>query len=243
MKNIIDEDFFDKPDAYTSNSFETYQTYMSLEQAMEVVELLKEARIPYSLEKPVQLVDSVFTGAMLLPAAVLRIPGNYFNQLNELLENNASDNIASGVYDASHYLYDFNDQELIDVITQVEEWHPNDIILAKIILKNRGIELTDKDISSRRKKHLTELRQPKKGKPSLMIITFVACFIGAFMFTWLILALSFGMGYYYWKDTTIDPEGKKFFTFDAETRNIGISIMVLSVLGLVLGSWFLVTML
>jgi hypothetical protein len=242
MNNIIDEDFFEKSDAYTSTSFETYQTFMSLEQAMEVVELLKEARIPYSLEKPVQLVDSVFTGAMLLPAAVLRIPGNYFSQLNELLENNASNNIASGVYDASHYLYDFSDEELIDVITQVEEWHPNDIILAKIILKNRGINITDSDISQRRKRHLTDLRKPKKGKPVLMIITFAACFIGAFMFTWLILALSLGMGYYYWKDTTIDPEGKKFWTFDTETRYIGILMMVLSVLGLVLGSWFVVAL-
>lgn len=235
MKNIIDEDFFENSTDHAVSTFETYQTYASVEQAKEVITLLKKARIPYSLEKPILQIDPLITGSIMLPAAVLRIPGTCFTQVNEMLEAKATAEMETGNDDNTYYLYEYSDKELLEVVANIDEWHMNDVILAKVILKNRGISLSENEINTLRAKHLTEIRKPKKGKHVWMLITLIACFIAAYLFTFVILVFSLGWGYYYWQDTTVDPEGKKFKTFDQETRNIGIAMMATSVLGFALG--------
>jgi len=63
-----------------------------------------------------------------------------------------------------YYLLSFSDEELIDVIAKSDEWNKFDVELAQKILKEKGKEVTEQQITQIKQQRIEELSKPEEGQ-------------------------------------------------------------------------------
>ena len=117
----------------------TYTKFFTLEDADPLLEILKKEGITYEIEKETNPLDSVYFGNDLSPMFAIKIPRDQFSKLNYILEESAGESIQHA--DEEYYLYDFSNEELNAVITDVEEWNAYDRELAQKILLERNAQI------------------------------------------------------------------------------------------------------
>lgn len=226
--DILDSDFTTAPD----EEFEFYRDFINQAQATDFVTILEENQIPYRLEKSRTLLAEAITGHGLLPYAVLKLRPEDFKKINVILEKRV---LSNPQFIELHYLQQFNARELLDVVKKPDEWTPEDVAVARTILAQRGIPIPEKAAQQFRLKRNQKLRQGKKGNGFWMGIYLLFVLLGGILFNPLFLIAGVGMGWYYWQDKTIDTEGKKFFTFEQNTRLAGRAIFYLGWISLAAG--------
>jgi hypothetical protein len=213
---------------------ELYDKFSDEASARYLVELLKKHRIPYEVEKPKQLMDAIIVGESLNPKVFVNIYPEDFQRVNQLIEDDTLAMIETGKIDLKgHYLQDFSDEELKDVMCKPDEWNFDTTVIARYLLQQRGREYTSEQWAEMRARRFDELRKPKPGSRRWLISLFSMAIFGGFFWHVLSLLIAFPMAYYYWKDTSLDPQGQRYFTFDEKTRNLGRFIFVLTVLAMI----------
>lgn len=237
MQNILDQEM-------TRDEFEFYRAFHTMAQAQDYTALLDQYGILYKLESPSELlIDRAIVGEKLTAEVILKILPRDFSRVNQLIEQMIEEQpVPDG-----HYLLAFTDLELFDILEQPDQWTTEDVALARKILRSRGLEVSPEQLQRMREERYRELRRGRKGQPRWLLI-YLACIVaGLLFFSPLFLLAGLGMGYYYWRDRSTDPEGRRYYTFEAETRRWGklifIGGVVLSVLylGYVLvlgGGWW-----
>lgn len=216
MDDILDNEL-------TRGEFEYYREFHTLEQARDFVHLLEGGNILYKLESPSDLlIDKAIVGEKMTPKAVLKILSRDFPRVNNLIEGL----IESQEIPPDHYLREFSDIELFNVIEYPDEWTVEDVAISRKILAERGLDVSREHIELRKRERYRLMRQGKE-EPSSRIVFYLLCVIlGIALFHPLFLLAGLGMGYYYWKDKSTDPEGLKYFTFESRTRKIGKRIFI-----------------
>lgn len=201
-----------------SVKYEFFRDFFLLEQAEGIVELLKEAKIPFKLDKSETIIDEAIVGNSLTPKIVLRLPKEYFQQANELIKQSL---VLSYEDIDNHYLNQLEQKELEAILKKPDEWSVEDVIAAQQILKSRGVDYSDGEVKYLQEKRLKEIRKGKTESLGVMGISYlIVILISSFFSLYFILA-GLGIAWYYWKDTTIDATGFKFHSFDATTRKLG----------------------
>ena len=177
------------------NTYEFYRDYHNLEEAKSFVSLLKENNILYSLEQAGNLDVSEIVGHGLVPKAVLKIRPEDFKKVNELLsaeiQNSANDDFSD------HYLGQLEIEELKDIFRKPEEWTVEDAAVAQIILKNRGVDISEQEIKELREERLAIIRQGEKASFAGLLVCGVCVLLGLFLhlifilevWEWLIIML------------------------------------------------------
>ncbi len=226
--DILDSDFSTAPDG----EFEFYRDFINETQVADFVRILEAHRIPFRLEKSQTLLAEAITGHGLLPFAVLKLRPEDFKKINAILEKQV---LANPDFIEIHYLQQFDARELLDVVKRPDEWTPEDVAVARIILAQRGIPIPAEDAERFRKKRNEKLRAGKKGNTFWMAAYLLSVVAGGVLFSPLFLIAGVGMGWYYWQDKTIDTEGRKFFTFEPNTRLAGQVIFYLGWVSLAVG--------
>lgn len=230
---ILDQDTLNEND---NQSFETYKTFASREQADDYIELLKQHNIPYSDETPQLHVSSAITGSAILPKVVLKLRPDDFPDVDALIEQQI---LESGKVPEDYYLKELNDNELRAVLEKSDEWSIQDVSMARLILKERGIHISGKEIEDLRENRIREIRQGKKANRSTMLLYFLGIVFGFYFFQllggpiggglWISglamgmipVVAGIGMGFYYTYDKSTDPNGYKYYTFEPTTRKYG----------------------
>jgi len=209
---ILDKNAFnDKQDQV----FETYKTFMSQEQGDEYIELLKRHDIPYSAESSEQILTSAIIGSSgMLPKVVLKLHPRI---------------MASGSVPEDYYLQELDDDELEEVLEKPDEWSIQDVTMAKLILRERGIEIDEEEIQELRRQRIHEIRQGETANRGIMFLWFLAIAVGFWFLGLLAVVGGVGMGYYYGYDKTTDPNGDKYYTFEPTTRKYGRLILLVGV--------------
>lgn len=227
--NILDNEF-------TNTQFAVYDQFHSQKDAKSLIALLKSNNIPHEVEVPRQLVDTVLGGEAHAPKVFVKVYPHDFQRVNHLVESDMLRLIHDGKIDLKkHFLYDYTDDELIDVLSKPDEWNFDTTIIAKHLLQSRGIELDAQKIKGLQEKRLNEIRKPRQGnKGWLVALSMLSVFGCLFLLWWFVgylanLAICFGMSYYFWMDVTTDPNGGKFYTFDRQTRNWGKALFMLTI--------------
>jgi len=126
--------------------FKLFQTLHVKEEILDLNELLNKKGIETKL---VNSSLGITGGAEALGASAvvtyaLHIKEDDFKIANKLLEEEAIKQVDSISKD--HYLYDFTDEELYDILQNQNEWNHLDYALAKKILKERGKEINTEDL-------------------------------------------------------------------------------------------------
>lgn len=228
QNNILD-------DERTNTPFEVYDQFHNQKDAKGLIELLKSNNIPYEVEMPKQLMDTVLGGEAQMPRVFVKVYPNDFQRVNHLVESDMLRLIQEGKINLQkHFLNEYTDEELLDVLSKPDEWNFDTTVIAKQLLQLRGVEITDAQIKVLRETRLSEIRKPRKGNIAWLVALLLLSLFGyLFLLWWFVgylanLAICFGMSYYFWMDVTTDPNGGKFYTFDRRTRNWGKALFILT---------------
>jgi len=218
MQNPLDRGFVPKSEIKQSIGYQTYRSFHSQEEARTFAELLEAHNIPYLLEGSSTVIDKAIVGEGFIPKVFLKILTTDFKKINSIIEENLKDISYTDIND--HYLTQLDDEELKEIFERPDEWSIEDVSIAQLILKQRGITIDKDEIQRSRARRLAEIRQGKKGTPAWMVFYSLGIVLGLFVSLILVIA-GIGMGYYYAYGKSVDPDGKRYFVFDKSTRNYG----------------------
>ena len=199
------------------NEYVAFQSFYSEEEASVLSELFSQAGIDNMIVKGKPIVDELIVGQDMGNKIFLKIKSSDFNKANKILETQITNNISQ--IDSDHYLYSFSNEELFEIISKPDEWSKQDFLLAKRILHERGVSLSEKDVSDMTWKRIVEIGKPEKGSLFWIAIGYILSLGGLFGFF-------FGLAYLNAKK--ILPDGSRVYVYDESTRNHGRNILVIS---------------
>ena len=121
------------------SQFLTHSKFHSQEEANEFISLLQNANIDFEMEREKNVLDKIYIGESLDPMFAVKIAENNFAEANSLLLANAQSQLNN--INPDYYLFNFSNQELIDVVNSKNDWNIFDQALASKILSDRKIEI------------------------------------------------------------------------------------------------------
>lgn len=210
MDDILDNEL-------TKGKYENFREFLSLEEAKDFGHWLDQNQVDYKIERPGYLIDQAIVGKAMIPEAVVKINTRDFKRVNELL----TQEIEQQDIPEEHYLWDFSDRELFQLLQNSDKWNIEDLVIAKKILLQRGYKVPDNRVEDHQKAKYEELRSGKDANPVTIIFYLVTIVLGVIFLHPLLFIAGIGMGWYFWQDMTTDPYGEKFFTFALSTRKAG----------------------
>jgi hypothetical protein len=224
MDDILDEGIFDNKEEniLDKKQFKFYKDFQNLEEAKAFIDLLKANNIDYLASKPEVIIDEAIVGTRLMPKVVVKIRPYDFLTVNKLIETEIGNLEYTDLQD--HYLNQLADAELHEILTRPDEWSVEDVNIAKILLRGRGVDISDEEVQRLREERLQEIRAGKTGNKAVMALYFLGIIIGFFTSFIFILA-GIGMGYYYAFSKSVDLDGRKHFVFEPTTRKYGQFIL------------------
>jgi len=205
------------------SDFSIFKRFSTMAEAQQLIDLLEVNNIKFSLIDNSHDVDITFTGNQSQSEIQLLLQQSDFEKVASLMENAIVKEINEE--DRSHYLFEFTDDELYEILTKKDEWSVYDYVLAQKILAERGKAVSENELETLKAKREEELAQPEEG-PQIQI--FAGYFFG-------VLGGLIGLmiGWYLWKAKKTLPNGDKVPTYTQDQRNHGKTITIISVIAMV----------
>ena len=220
VNRFYEENMADDQEAsLEEEDFSTFEKFHSIELAQETALLLKEHGIEVLLEDISPAVDITFTGNPHEKEVELKIPQVDFERAQTLLEKEVEIGIDN--VDQDHYLFEFTDEELLDIQAKPDEWGEFDLILSRKILASRGKDISDEERDTLREKRLEELSKPEDKQTGWILLGYITSLLGG--------VLGMTIGYILWKQKKTLPNGQKVYTYREEDRNHGKIMLIIGV--------------
>lgn len=204
----------------------TFRKLAHLEEAEALVKIFKSRSIRADYKKIEGDLGGAFQGNMDTFKYEVRILEKSRDKAEEVLEQMAFAELED--VDESHYLYEFSDDDLIDVLVRREEWNEIDYVLSRKILKDRGVKINKEEIEERHSVYIAKISEPKGGQGIWIVIGYAAAITTGF--------LGLLIGYMLSRAKSTLPNGHKVPAYTDTTRKHGkyiffFSIIMLFVLG------------
>lgn len=205
----------------------TFRRFHSAEEAEELVTFLQENAYDAVVEKDATNFDPSFSNNDYENVEYLvKIPSHQFEAAEELMEE--SFGLSLDDIEPSHYIFDFTDQELLDILKKQDEWSSTDRGLAKELLAKRGKTVTKAELDEWKKKRLTELSKPVKLDTSLMIMGYLMAIAGS--------VVGIAIGIYIKRHKKILPDGNQVYVYSEEDRAHGNYMIALAIITAIIGA-------
>lgn len=201
-----------------STVLSTYRKFIYKDDALELIKILEENHIPYELANNSSQLDSSFGGDINTKQFELKIQKEDFEEVEKLEEELVKVDVENAEED--YYLFDYSDEELIEIVTKKEEWNKFDYLLAQRILKQRGKEINPELLKVINKQRIDSLSRQEESPTWLIIIGYTAACLGGF------LGIFIGGYLMYYKKAL--PNGDRMYGFGKKDRNHGQNILILS---------------
>lgn len=186
-----------------------FQSFKNEEDAFELTSALKANEIDYSIEVGKKGFD---------PAFVFETEIRVYIHEND--EERAL-NLFTETIPADYYLYQFSDNELMEIVTKRDEWNDLDFKLALNLLRKRGKEIQPEVIQLLVDQRLQSLKQPEKSQKTWIYAGYILAFVSGF------LGLFIGLSLRSSKKTL--PNGEKMYTYIESDRKHGLYIALISI--------------
>lgn len=209
------------------SKFITFQRFDFIEDAVELTSFLKEKEIEYRIDNMPPSLGASF-GNPDAKEYLIKLKQEDFEKADELLLQLSSKLIETA--DSSHYLFDFTNEELKEIIVKKDEWSHFDYLLAQRILKERGEEINSEQIELHRKQRIEDLSKPESSQATWIFIGYFFAFLGGF--------LGIFIGWYLKTHRKTLPNGDRVFNYSQSDRRNGGRILFIGVASLIL--WCLV---
>ena len=119
----------------SEEKFITFHKFNSFENAQELISTLKKNGVKVQIEDTSPPVDITFSGNTLQNEVRIKVRQSDLGRANQILEKQAEQLVDK--FPDDYYLYDFTDNELIEIIEKSDEWSKEDFMLSQKILKER----------------------------------------------------------------------------------------------------------
>ncbi|MGC4022060.1 MAG: hypothetical protein QM734_09015 [Cyclobacteriaceae bacterium] len=129
---------------------------------------------------------------------------------------------ASEAVGKDHYLYEFTDEELFDILSKPDEWNEMDFHLARRILSERGKEIQSETVELLKKQRLKELSKPEESSKAWIYAGYFFAFLGGF--------LGIFMGISFLTAKKLLPNGQKVPAYSSSVRNHGMKITIIGII-------------
>jgi len=207
----------------------TFKTFIDPDIAKDIAEKLENANIQYVLEDDTKFFNPTFTRDPIQNEIRLKIYSTDFLEATAILEEYYKAQLDS--IDRSYYLFDFTNTELQEILEKPDEWGELDNQLAQKILKERGNEISENEVSILKSKRIEELSKQKTipafGIYIAYLFSITGCLLG-------LKSCVFGIiiGLFLSTIKTTLPNGQSFFTYVDKQRKHGKAIVAIGLISL-----------
>lgn len=140
-------------------NFETFKQFQDEAIALDIGQALTQAGIPCRIVSIPKMLDAQIIGTDSVPEYSLKVILDDFEAANEVLNNYFEKKIKDA--DKDYFIYSFTNEELKDVIRKPDEWGEYNYQLAKKILREKGVALTDETLKLFKEERRKELSNPE----------------------------------------------------------------------------------
>lgn len=199
--------------------FITYRKFTDTESAEEVCELLRNNEVEY------RLLDSShsyvkFAGySQIDPGIIINIQSGNFERADKILDLYYLKQIET--VDKSHYIFEFTDEELKEVVKNPYDWGSLDFHLAKKLLKDKGFEFSPGYVEDRKAEKLKELSKVRNVSTYKLIL--------GYMFSILMPAVGLIIGLLIINTRNVLPNGQKPNAYTNSDRLHGKVMIAISI--------------
>lgn len=203
------------------NEFALFKKFNNVEQANELANELKNKGIECQLVDDSPPVDITFTGNSVLQSETqLMIKQSDFEKANKVLDDIADELLVN--INKDHYLFEFTNEELYEILTKSDEWNSFDYKLAQRILKERGQDINENLLKSLKQDRIAELSKPDKGQGAWIILGYIFSLLGGF--------LGLIIGWFLWTMKKTLPTGEKIYIYSENDRKHGKRIFIIGLI-------------
>ena len=203
-----------------TEEFITYRKFTDAESAEEVCEQLREHSIEYKLLDSSHSYLKVIGYSQIDPGVIVNIKPRDFKKADRILDQYYM-NLVENV-DKSHYIFEFSDDELKDIVKNPYDWGSLDLHLAKKLLKDKGIELSETYVEERKSEKLKELSKSKEASFYKIILGYI--------FSFILPAVGLIIGLLIVNTKNVLPNGHRLPAYSNSSRTHGQVMIVISVI-------------
>lgn len=197
--------------------FITFQKFNSIGLAQELAELLKENNIEFVLDG-----NEHYNNALSIDRTGeyrIKLREADFKKADALLLSISQKQLQN--IDKDYYLLDFDNEELLEVVTKPDEWGQLDYLLAQKLLKERGMEINPILAEALRKQRVQEISKPEQGNGIWIYAGYFFALVGG--------ALSIFIGWHLIAYKKTLPNGDIIYGFSESDRKHGKRILILGI--------------
>ena len=213
------------------DNFATYRKFIFKDDSLDLIEILKEHKIDFILSDNSSRLDSTFGNDDNTKQFALKIERANFKKVEELEEDLISKSLDN--VNKDYYLFEFSDEELIEIVLKSEECNKFDYLLAQKILKERGKEVNLDLIKAINKRRIDDLKTEEASPKWLIYIGYLFSVLGGF------IGIFIGLYLMNYKKTL--PNGETIYGFGTEDRKSGKNVFICSIMGIIF--WLIVRIL
>ncbi|HEY5747023.1 MAG TPA: hypothetical protein VIU12_13150 [Chryseolinea sp.] len=200
--------------------FLVFKKYNDKESAEALADQFRAHGIAFEITQDKENLDVLYGTNPSAEFYYVKIKSDDFPKANALLLDIG--NTQLDAVDKTHYLFEFTDDELFDILSKPDEWNALDYQLAKKILKDRGREVSDEIIASLKKQRIVELAKPDERNRVWIFIGYLSILFGG------LFAIIVGWHLFTYKKTL--PDGQRVYEYSEKDRRHGRRIFYLGMI-------------
>lgn len=202
-------------------SFLIYKSFATEEEAIELGSLLTENGIQNEVHRDTEYADELFIGTVFKTPFHLKVSENDFERVNALLSVETIKNLEEAGKD--HYLYEFTNDELVEILRKKDEWSEFDFELAQKILKERGIKIGAEKIEEFSSIRKEELKAGMENENQSWIIT-------GYIFSVITGIIGVIIGTYFYTQKKTEKDGKRVYVHSETNRRHGRRMIIIGLI-------------
>jgi hypothetical protein len=202
-----------------NSEYLTFKIFPDKVSAEDFSEVLKLAGIDYYIEEDALVFDASYANNPLSKDYAIKVRHSDFKSAGKAYDDYFAGQV--GQAPPEHYLFNFSDEELLEVLARPDEWGPFDYQLSKEILRQRGIEVSDHKIAILKAERYKQLAKPESESVSNIAAYYIISII--FFPVGIIIGWTWG----YSKKQL--PDGYKVYAYNEKVRSHGRTIFLISI--------------
>ena len=199
--------------------FIIYKKFYEKERVSALTQILSDNGIEFQLTEDRESLDSLYGDKFFNQQFFVKIKKDDFEIVDSILLNESAREL--GNVDKDHYLYNFTDDELFDILSKPDEWNEFDYQLSQQILKDRGKIINADTIELLKKQRINELAKPEEGQRNWIYAGYIFALLGG------LLGVFIGWHLSTFKKTL--PNGDRVFAHNQNDRRQGKRIFIIGV--------------
>jgi hypothetical protein len=211
---------------WAEREFRDFQTFASAEAAQPLLAALEQRGIATltAFDNGQMAFDPSFANNQLTSKFTVKLALADFEQASQVLADLDKD--ALNQANPNHYLFNFTDEELFDLLLKPDEWSSFDVALASQLLRKRGRDISPDTLKLLRQHRVAKLAQPYDDQNIWVRSGYASALLGGL--------IGFFIGYHLYSHRKQLPDGRRVYAYGPKDRVHGVRIMVLGAVMLVL---------